>query len=191
MPDKDQVFIYNDAELEVIKNTFAENDELLYAIRNVFFQFPTTDGQKVLIQNGVTPEVLNVLKKRILPDPSSEFPINQIPTILSTFTNDLKSRTVEDLIPLFEAKDIEIKYLEQQFRVLQGEKIDVTVPTIILSELSKIDLNDPMKTQSRLSAYLFILGYVDPMLGFIKSIAGNKGETIENQKKRMMRDSSK
>ena len=64
MPDKDQVFIYNDAELEVIKNTFAENDELLYAIRNVFFQFPLTDGQKVLIKNGVTPEVLNVLKKQ-------------------------------------------------------------------------------------------------------------------------------
>lgn len=190
MPDKDQVFIYNDAELEVIKNTFAENDELLYAIRNVFFQFPLTDGQKVLIKNGVTPEVLNVLKKRILPDPAPEFPINQIPTILSTLTNDLKSRTVEDLIPLFEAKDIEIKYLEQQFKLLSGDAV-VDENSIILSELSKIDLNNPIKTHSNLSAYLFILGYVDPMLGFIKSIAGNKGETIENQKKRMMRDSSK
>lgn len=189
MPEKNQRFIFNSVELELIKNTFAENDELLYAIRNVLLQFPLTEGQKSLIRSGVTEAVYNVLKKRILPDLSPEFPLTQLPSILTTLTNDLKVKDVDEMGLQFAAKDLEIAYLEQQFAVLKN--VDMVVePKYVLAEMGQIG-EDKYDTFVGMTAYLFLVGYVDPMLNFIKSIAGAKDETLEQQTERLSRDSSK
>ncbi len=183
-----QVFIFNDEELELIKRTFAENETLLYTVRKVLLQFPLTDAEKNLIKLSVTPEVVRVLKKRILPEISEEFPLTQIPSILTTLTEQLKTKSVDEMGPLFSAKLTEIAYLEQQFTALS----DLEAP-------QPIKLKDMELTQGRSSfdsyvaaqSYLFLLGYIDPMLGFIQSIAGQKDETVEAAKKRMDRNSSK
>lgn len=189
MRDKNQVFIFNDEELSLIKNTFADNDALLYAVRKVFLQFPLTGPERGLLKLAITPAVFAVLKKRILPELSDEFPLSQLPTILSTLTEQLKVRSVEEMAPLFAAKALEIAYLEQQFAVLENIDTDVE-QKIQLSVLSKID-DTPIVAFVNTQAYLFLLGYIDPMLGFIKSIAGSKSETVEQAKKRMDRNSSK
>lgn len=180
-PNKDQKFIFSDVELELIKNTFAENDELLYAIRNVLLQFELSEAQKQMIKTQVTPEVYTILRKRILPTPDGSFPLTQLPSIWTTITNDIKNRGKEDMDLLLEAKMLEIEYLEQQFEVLKD-----------------LDAPQPMKLAGmcvadyiNMTAYLFLLGYVDPSLNFIKSIAGEKVETLEEQKKRLDRDSNK
>ena len=187
MPDKDQVFIFNKAELSTIKNTFSENDILLYTIRKVFLQFPLTEVEKGLIRTSVTPEVVHILKKRMLPDLSPEFPLGQIASILTTLTNDLKVKTPEEMEPHFNAKAHEIAYLTQQFNAL--EDLDAEQP-IKLSDMASLD-KETDEVFVNMTAYLFLLGYIDPMLNFIKSIAGQKDETPEEQEKRLMRDSSK
>lgn len=181
MPDKDQIFIYNKDELSLIKNTFAENDTLLYTIRKVFLQFPLTDVEKGLIKQAVTPEVYALLKKRILPEIGPEFPLGQIPSILTTLTQDIRQKSVEDMQPQLEAKKLEIDYLEQQFAVLKD--LDAPQP-IKLSDLTKMDFVS-------LTAYLFLLGYIDPSLLMIKSLAGDKNETPEQQVARLKKDSAK
>lgn len=194
MRDKDQVFIFNQEELSLIKNTFADNDTLLYTVRKVLLQFPLTDAEKNLIKMSVTPEVLRVLKKRILPEIGDEFPLGQLPSILTTLGESLKVKSVEEMAPLIEAKALEIEYLRQRFASLEaittGYVGDV-VPEFSLASFAKIDISNPTKSYIQLQAYLFLLGYIDPMLGFIKSIAGTKEETAEQQKKRLVRDSSK
>lgn len=187
-PNKDQKFIFSDVELELIKNTFSENDELLYAVRNVLLQFELSDAQKQMIRAQVTPEIYKVLLKRMLPTPTGEFPLTQLPSILTTITGDLKSRSVEDMELLFSAKATEIAYLEQQFAVLK----DLSSPQPIkLTDFATIVGKSAKDAYVHMTVYLFLLGYIDPALGFIKSIAGEKKETIEEQKKRLDRDSNK
>ncbi len=188
MRDKNQVFIFNDEEISLIKNTFADNDALLYAVRKVFLQFPLTGPERGLIKLVITPEVHAVLKKRILPEISDDFPLSQLPSILTTLTEQLKVRSPEEMQPLFRAKALEISYLEQQFEVLKD--VDGNLPQPIqLKELGMMEM-EATSTYIKLQAYLFLLGYIDPMLQFIKSIAGEKTETVEDAKKRLTRNSS-
>lgn len=185
--DPNQQFIYNDQELELIKNTFAENDTLLYTVRKVLLQFPLTDTEKGLLKMSITPEVWRVLQKRILPEISDEFPLGQLPTLLSTLTEQLKVRTIEEMAPLFASKKLQLDYLTQQFEVLRD--LDAPQP-IVLADLGVI-AKDPTDAYVAAHAYLFLLGYIDPMLGFIKAIAGEKKETLEKTKERLTRNSSK
>lgn len=185
-PEKDQIYIFNNAELSLIKNTFAENEPLLFAIRKVLLQFPLTEDDKTLLQL-VNPEVLRVLKKRILPEISNEFPLGQLPSLLTTLTNDIKVKDVREMSPQFQAKKLEIAYLEQQFKVLAGEPI---IPVIKLADLAVIG-EDSEENYINMTAYLFILGYVDPNLIMIKTIAGKKEETLEQLNARLKRDSNK
>lgn len=198
MRDPNQVFIFNDEELSLIKNTFAEDDALLYAVRKVLLQFPLTDGDRALIKSNITEPVWKVLKKRILPEISDEFPLTQLPSILTTLTEHLKVKDVAEMAPLFAAKALEIEYLAQQFDVLKN--VDAALPQPINLELlsgiitASDEAQQPqadLQTYINLQAYLFLLGYIDPMLMFIKSIAGTKKETVEEAKKRMTRDSNK
>lgn len=181
MRDKDQQFIFNEEELSLIKNTFAENDTLLYTIRKVFLQFDLTEPEKNLIKMSVTPDVLHVLKKRILPEIGPEYPLGQLPSLLTTLTKDLQTYDCERMEDQFAAKQLEIDYLTQQFKVL--EDLDAPQP-IKLKEMAQMEY-------VMMTAYLFLLGYIDPSLNMIKILAGEKIETPEDQKARLLRDSSK
>lgn len=190
MRDKNQQFIFNDEELSLIKNTFGddESDNLLYTVRKVLLQFPLTDVEKGWIKLSITPEVHAVLKKRILPEISEEFPLGQLPSILTTLTEQIKVKDVEEMAPQLEAKQLEMDYLEQQFKALHDPE---TPQPIELVDMGKIGTKEKHMAFVHMTAYLFLLGYIDPMLIFIKSIAGQKTESIEDQKQRMTRDSSK
>lgn len=187
-PEKDQYFIFSEAELSLIKNTFSDNDALLYAIRNVFLQFPLSDGQKATLSVGLNENVISVLRKRILPEILPTFPLGQLPSILTTLTKDLGARDVVDMGPQFASKQIEIDYLEQQFKKLEGKEVEEVISLKRLGELSGKDAEQQFIDTT---AYLFLLGYIDPMLGMIKNIAGEKTETKEDQKKRLTRDSNR
>lgn len=187
MPDKDQIYIFNNTELELIKNTFAENEVLLYAVRKVLLQFPLTDQEQSLIKKAVTPEVLRVLKKRILPELSPEFPLGQLPSLITTVTDKMKQLTPQEAEVHLNALKLEIEYLTQQFDVLAGKGTE----KIKLADLAVLSGKDTETRFRDVSAYLFLLGYIDPMLLMIKTIAGTKEETIEQLNARMKRNSTK
>lgn len=192
MPEENQQFIFNTEELSLLKNTFAENSPLLYAVRKVFLQFELTDGDKVSLKQAITPEVFACLKKRILPDLSPEYPLGQIPSLLTTLTDQIKVKDENEMSAQFEAKELEQAYLQQCFETLQGVVDDKEVDqTIKLVELGTLEGKDSRQKYIDITAYLFILGYVDPMLGMVKAIAGEKEETPEEQTKRLTRNSNK
>ena len=190
MRDKDQVLIFSNAELDLLKSTFAENDELLYTIRKVLLQFELSENDIREIKRQVTPELMRLLRKKILPDIGDEFPLTQLPDLRSTLQHDLTTRVPEEMAPFFEAKQLEIDYLEQQLTRLAD--IDAPlVEQIRLDDLRNLKGKLPHKAFVDTTARNFILGYVDPMLIQIKSLAGLKEETLEQQKERLTRNSSK
>lgn len=187
-PEKDQYFIFSEAELSLIKNTFSDNDALLYAIRNVLLQFPVSDAQKAALSVGLNDNVISVLRKRIIPELLPTYPLGQLPSILTTLTKDLGSRDEVDMELQFAAKQVEIDYLQQQFSKLEGKEVK---EIINLNRLGELKDKTAREQFIDMTAYLFLLGYIDPMLGMIRNIAGEKTETAEQQKKRLTRDSSK
>lgn len=185
-PEKDQVFIFNEAELSLIKNTFSENEPLLYAIRKVFLQFELNDGDRAMLKL-VNENVLSVLKKRMLPELSNCFPLGQLPSLMSTLTRQLEGKDVRDMALQFKAKQIQLDYLAQQFDVLAGKDVEQTIKLADLGTITE----DPEETFVNMTAYLFLLGYIDPMLIMIKTIAGKKEETLAQLNERLKRDSNK
>lgn len=182
MPEKDQVFIFNKSELELLNTIFSDNDILMYTIRKVFLQFPLTDSDKGVLEQ-VTPELIRIMKKRILAEPSNEFPFGQIPIFYTTLDEAFKTKIVDDMDKEFEAKELEISYIKQQFAVLE----DLTAKQDIrLSEM-------PTKYDKYvgITAYIYLFKYLDQMLYTIKVLAGKKGETPAEMQKRLNKDSSK
>lgn len=188
MPDKDQKMMFNNEELSLLKNTFAGDDTLLYTIRKVFLQLPLSEAEHGLIKTVVNDNVIRLLKKRMLPEISPEFPLGQIPSVLTTLTNNINSRDVETMAPQFEAKQLEIEYLEQQFKVLKDPSSE---QPISLKEMGVLKGKSPQQQFVDMTAYLFLLGYIDPSLMMVKMLAGEKEETLEQTKERLERNSTK
>lgn len=188
--DKDQIFIFNEAELKLIKTVFADNDVLLYAIRKVLLQFPLSEVERNLLKLQITPEVHSVLKKRMLPDISDDFPLTQLADVMTTLNQDIKTKTPEEMVPLFNAKLLENQYLTERFEALADVSVEKE-STVVLKELRNIKGKDADEVFVNMTAYLFLLGYIDPMLMLVRNIAGAKDETPEEQVARMRRDSNK
>lgn len=188
MRDKDQVLMFNNAEIGLIKAVFADNDELLYVIRKVLLQFELSKEEIATLKTFMNPELHAVVKKRVFPDWGSEYPLTQIPSFVTSLTTEIRQRKEEDMIGLFEAKEIEMDYLEQQFKVLNGEDVEQKINLIDLARLKGKDSHQKFVD---MTAYLYLMGHIDPMLVFLKNIAGQKTETVEQAKKRMTQNSSK
>jgi hypothetical protein len=190
MPEKNQVFMFSDGELQLIKSVFADNDELIYAIRNVMLQFEVTKEQKEMIRAQVTPEVAKILEKKLLPFVDGTAPLTQLADLRQTLTNDLRVKTVEEMEPLFKAKQLEIEYLEQQFNLVKYHDATLVIG-IRLARLAELHGKTPEQLFIDTTARNFILGFVDPMLRDFKVLAGTKGESLEKQKERLSRESNK
>lgn len=180
MPEEKQIYIYNEAQLSLIKNTFAGNDVLLYTIRKHFLQMDMSDVERGLLDTFVKGDVIKVLKMRMLPELSPELPLGQLSDIFVPLAKGLQERTPEEMQPHLDAKKLVEDYLVQQFNLLEGK----TDSSIKLADLRGTDF-------IKLNAYLYLVGYIDQMLILIKSIAGTKEETKEAQTKRMAKDSTK
>jgi len=193
MVEQNQQFIYNSEELSLIKNTFAENEPLLYIVRKVFLQFPLSKDELVHLKSAINDDVVTILKKRILPDLSDDFPLGQIPSMMTTLTDHLRSKDVGEMEAQFDSKVQQEEYLNQQFTALEAILAEKAVPkpTVVLADLGKIAGKSPEQAYIDMTSYLFLLGYIDPSFIMIKAIAGEKDETIEQQKERMTRNSSK
>ena len=190
-----QELMFNDEELSLFRNTFAENDELLKMIRKVFLQYALTNEEKGAIRQSCTPAVLELLRKRILPEPKADAGLGQTATLLFSLNDALRSKTPEEMYPQFKAKSLEIDYIAQQFEVLEAIATEGEIPeqTIWLDDL-EFSVEQEWGVEEafiNMTAYLFLLTYVDQSMLMVKALAGSKAETIEEQKKRLTRNSSK
>ena len=189
--DKDQVLMFNKDELALFKSVFAENESLLYLIRKVLLQFPMTPEDTIALKKQITPEVLRLVKKRMIQEIGDDYPLTQIGDLYQTLTGDLAKNTVEEMAPLFEAKELEIDYLEQQFKVLGDLDKKDELQSILLDDMKNLKGKTPVEKYVETTARNFILGFVDPRLVLIKDLAGKKSESPEEVEKRLQRDSSK
>ena len=177
---------YTDSELAIIKNTFADNEEALMAIRKVFLQLPLDPIDKSFIDSiKDKKDLLAVLQKTFLPKLDGNAPIHQ--TIDLWMTIDLKDKTPDMLALEVKARGNLIDYLEQCLDVLAGKQKG---GGIVFSSLTDFNKN-PEQIYIDLLMRNTLIGHTEMQLNQLLVLAGRKEESVEGTKIRLAKDSAK
>lgn len=180
---------YADVELETIKLAFAENDELLIAIRKHFLQLPLTAVEQALVIALKNNEpVLKVIRKTMLPTIDGDAPFNQVIDLWMTI--DLKDKDPKDALIVITAREKLIIYLEQQLKTLEGGV--PSLDDIQLKDLTKVLVKT--RADEMLSNFIMrntLIAHTEQQLFMFSILAGQKNETVEQTKERLKKDSSK
>lgn len=181
---------YSDKELSLINNTFSDNDGLVVALRKAFFQHELNQSEKEKLSN-LSDEVISVLYRTFVPEVESEI-INkdlfQVADLFLSVLPELKGNGVEEAYPHILAKDLEKRYLLQQLSVIKGDSVDEMIQ---FNQLRNIGGKDMLGMYVDLTAFLYLMSYIDSNLNQLLFLAGDKKETIEETKERLEKDSSK
>ena len=189
MVEKKQKMRFNDAELSLMKNTFAENDVLLQVIRKVFLQMDLTEAEeKVVIGTFKGKAALNALMSKVFnPTLDAEAPRHQMIDLWMSV--DIKDKHVDDLAPVFKARKMLIELLGQQVAVLA----DYTKKTKKLNKVSKLTkfTDDTEEFLVNITARNTLITHVETMLQQLEMLAGTKDETSEETIERLQKNSNK
>jgi hypothetical protein len=176
---------YSDAELSVIKNTFAENEDVLKAIRKHFLQIKLSKAEEAILQ-GFSKDVFAVLRKSFLPEIDGDAPIHQVVDLLITV--DIKEKTPDQLYLAFNARNVLMAYLDERLKEMEGGK---SANVFKFADLSVIEGKDEEKLWIDMNVRNTLVVHVEQQLSQLQILAGDKNESPEATKEKLLKDSSK
>lgn len=157
-------------------NVFKGNNELLLALRDLFFGFELTDDQKKLLQVLNKLEIIKVIRKIVLPELQKEIPPGHN-------------------LDYWKMKDIGDAKPETFDRVLKEKELFLEMIEKSLARLSNIDLPavdlTPQKDLAFLTARNSYIDMTDSKIREIILKVYEKEETIEEALSKMRKNSSK
>jgi hypothetical protein len=173
-----------DNDFELLKSTFANRDELLKAVRNVFFDIATEDEKKMVSDTFSSNEVLRkLMRKQFLPEIQGELPIGQAVDLWMTV--DLKDKTLDNAFTIITSRNKLIPMIEQALNILENPQ----APTVNLNvDLKNVRWAD--RPDIDLIARNQFISHIDQQLTAIRILAGQPNETVEETKKRLTQDST-
>jgi len=178
---------YSDTEFSVIKNTFADNDELLTAIRKSMLQMNMTKTDKELIKLVTGNKlVLALIRKCMLPTLDPEAPRHQLVDLWMTIKLDDKSP--EQAYVYLQSRELLINYLDQQLNELEGNVL--ASEKIVLDNMTLLT-EDTHETYANFITRNTIVGHVETQLSTLLTLAGEKEETVLQTQERLNRNSAK
>lgn len=176
-----------EAELALIKSTFAENDTLLKTIRKVFFQVELTQTDKDILSVVSSSEIQAILRKIFLPEIDVNAPLGQ--NIDLYMTIDVKGKEPIDVSYELEGRSKVIGFIEKGLKRLEtlstfgeGEFITFTP--------SNIRVNSDQDMIAVTARNTFIQ-HVELQLIQLRTLAGLKSESVEETKTRLAKNSTK
>lgn len=179
---------YSDEELSLIKSTFAENDDLIKAVRKAILQMPLNAVELSLIGLNFKDkeDMMRIMRKNFTPELDGNVPLGQEIDLFLTIG-------LKDMLPDIAAihlKSIKIwhDYLVERMDELEGKK--VAKPTK-LKDLKNIDDKTDEQMYVDMLARNTIVNSTEQQLNQLYILAGAKDETPEETIKRLHKDSSK
>jgi hypothetical protein len=184
--NKKQVMRFTDLELDIIKKSFVDNDQLLIAIRKVFLQLDLTTAEKQLIKSlQEKPELLAVIRKAFLPEIDGDAPFQQVVDLFMTLK--LEDKTPTEAFPHIQAREKLIQYLHEQLRFLEeGAK-----PKHSFNQMSVLGDKVDEDIYIDLICRNTVIGHTEQQLMQFVVLAGQSDETVEQTKKRLIKNSTK
>ena len=182
---KRQTMRLSDNELELLKSTFADADDLLMTVRNLFLGLEITDEEKKQVSAVFASEALRkLMRKQLFPELQPDIPIGQ--NIDLWMTVDLKDKEPEQIrfivitrVKLIETIEVALSLLENP----NGARID-------LMEWKDTSEDANFAGTTLLARNTFI-SHIESQMSVIKVLSGLKSENVEETKKRLLQDSSK
>lgn len=180
----------SDEMINAFKSVFAENFELVIAIRKSLLQLTLTDFDKSLIANNLhsNDNLYRIVSDVFNPQLRGDEPLNQVVDLWATI--DTKNENSEFVGLQISSRATVIKYIQEQLDVLFNKSSE---QTIVLSSLLPTENKDSSieDVHAKLYARNEILKHIETQLTQLYLLAGMKGETIEQTQKRLMSNSTK
>lgn len=189
---KKQVIRYNEKELELIK-VFADNDDLLKAIRKVFLQMPLSplEASSIAMTFAGKPEILALVSKTFKPELDGDAPLHQLIDLWCSV--DVKDKDVLTLDYTFKSRQLLINLLNQQLEELEAIANKKSFERkIVLAELVGYSQDsEPVAYATNLIARNTLITHTDAQLTQLSILAGKKDETPEETIARLSKDSTR
>lgn len=185
---QDNKLAFTDGEITLIKKLFAGNDALLMAIRNHLLQFGTTEEEeKQLALLGEDAKAL--LAKSLAPRANRDNSLGKIGDIWGSI--DTRGLSPEQAYPHYLIREKVVNYLTQQLDTM-GNTI-VPVYEMVLESFAQPPFEDksPLDVFVGINARNTLFVHVDHHLNLLRIFAGQKEESVEDAKKRLLADSAK
>lgn len=182
---------FDDAELSLIKNTFADNEELLKIIRRVLLQLPLTLAD-VEIVNSVLKgkdEIKSLILKFFNPTINGYEHLHQVLDLWMTI--DYKEKGTDYVLTQIKARKLLIDYVNQQIEKLFDLSKEETIKFKELTNFDNIVDSFEDDYLVNLLARNTIISHVEQQLTQITILAGQKTESVDDTIKRLQKDSAK
>lgn len=173
-----------DEDVVLIKTVFADNDNLLKAMRALFFGLSPTKEEKELIKNTFAKERLRkIMWKRFYPTISRDMPIGQLGDVwlgAESMVFGVNESTIAQAI-LYKKGSLEMTY--KAMELLEDpdkHEMDLTY-----------NAEDGDVLATKLLTRNQYIRHIEAQLLFLKVIAGQKKETLAETKTRLGMDSAK
>lgn len=176
---------YSDQELDLIKRTFADNEVLLRAVRKVMLQMPLNAVDLSMLLVFKKEDIMSLMSKTFLPQLDGDAPIGQ--EIDLWMTVSLENKNPEEAYPHIIARDILIRYIEQQLNCLKDTNAEVEIK---FKDFIDVE-NDEFDVYANLIARNTMISHTEQQINMLNILAGMKSETVEETKERLSKDSNK
>lgn len=178
--------MYNDKELEIIKSTFAENEELLIVLRKLFLGAKTLKAEKELVKGTFSkPELVKVVQRKIYGQLDVEVPIGELNDFWLGAETQIYGAEPHVIKQTVESK---AKVLEMFTKAVELLADPDGEPVSIDYSLESLE-SDPL--QSGLVARNLYIKAIETALRTLQIVAGQKTESVEETKKRLKQDSTR
>jgi len=188
MADKNQKMRFSEGELALIKSTFAENEDLLKAIRKSMLQLPMNAVDLALVSNNFRGKgnVMALMRKAFLPQLEGDAPIHQVIDLWMTVKLDGLNH--KDAMLILQARRLLLEYIEQQLNWLENGNTKVIIK---FEDLSDIDGKDSEQIYVEMIARNTMITHTENQLQGLDILSGMKDETVDQMKKRLEKNSTK
>ena len=169
----------SDREKELLRGIFQDNEDLLLAVRNLFFGFDLNEVEKEVIKNSFkTEESRKLMRKLLLPELQRDIPVGQSVDLWMTI--DIQGKEAEQIRQITAARASLIQSMDAALRLLE----DVNAKPVDL------EVNEDT-TDWQLIARNTFIQHVELQLQVIRTLANQEELTPEEAAEMLHKNSNK
>lgn len=180
----DNKFMFSNKEIDLIKTTFAENEELLKNLRKLWFGADLSKEVKEDIKNTFSnKDLLEAVRHKVYGLNNFDTPIGQLSDFWVGVEKQIFGASRDTIEQAVQSKILVLGMFEKAFKLLEnpdGERVVVDFKPSMVDGL-----------QIALIARNLYMQAIETSLITILTIAGKKEETLEETLKRLQKDSNK
>lgn len=177
--------MFNEDELKIVKNIFADNPKLIKVLRKFFFQGELNREEEIILDVFKQTNGIKVLRKFLLPEIDPNSPLHQYADLFVSVST--KDRSTEFVAMEIASRLLMVYYLKKQFDCLENKKIS----DIALKSWIDFEGKEEKQSHMELGARNALLNHLDFQFQCIKALADVKEESPEQIKAKQKKDSAK